>query len=144
MEFFHTMYLYIFWITVPSVPSSMGPAPSLSSQSLSSQPGDLLPGASPRKKPRKQQHVISTEETEMMETNSTDEERASSRPPGNRPERHESPPREYVGELMFIFIYKHTHILWYLVAALATEADYCDASVHLPFWKGQDVTLNSS
>ncbi|XP_077054904.1 histone deacetylase complex subunit SAP130a isoform X2 [Siphateles boraxobius] len=83
---------------VPLVPSSMGPAPSLSSQALSSQPGDLLPGASPRKKPRKQQHVISTEETEMMETNSTDEERASSRPPGNRPERHESPPREYVDE----------------------------------------------
>ncbi|KAG1940873.1 histone deacetylase complex subunit SAP130a isoform X1 [Pimephales promelas] len=85
---------------VPLVPPSMGmgPAPSLSSQALSSQPGDLLPGASPRKKPRKQQHVISTEETEMMETNSTDEERASSRPPGNRPERHESPPREYVDE----------------------------------------------
>uniref|UniRef100_A0A8C1P7R2 Sin3A-associated protein a n=1 Tax=Cyprinus carpio TaxID=7962 RepID=A0A8C1P7R2_CYPCA len=83
-------------------PSSTGPAPSLSSQAstlaISSQPGDLLPGASPRKKPRKQQHVISTEETEMVETNSTDEERASSRAPGNRPERHESPPREYVDE----------------------------------------------
>ncbi|XP_072540212.1 histone deacetylase complex subunit SAP130a isoform X2 [Salminus brasiliensis] len=62
------------------------------------QSGDLLPGASPRKKPRKQQHVISTEENEMMETNSTDEERASSRPPGNKAERHESPPREYVDE----------------------------------------------
>ncbi|XP_051752924.1 histone deacetylase complex subunit SAP130a isoform X2 [Ctenopharyngodon idella] len=87
---------------VPLAPSSMGPAPSLSSQAstlaISAQPGDLLPGASPRKKPRKQQHVISTEETEMMETNSTDEERASSRAPGNRPERHESPPREYVDE----------------------------------------------
>uniref|UniRef100_A0A8C2B7P6 Sin3A-associated protein a n=1 Tax=Cyprinus carpio TaxID=7962 RepID=A0A8C2B7P6_CYPCA len=78
------------------------PAPSLSSQAsslaISSQPGDLLPGASPRKKPRKQQHVISTEETEMVDTNSTDEERVSSRAPGNRPERHESPPREYVDE----------------------------------------------
>ncbi|XP_043097541.1 histone deacetylase complex subunit SAP130a isoform X4 [Puntigrus tetrazona] len=87
---------------VPMVPSSAGPAPPLSSQAstlaISSQPGDLLPGASPRKKPRKQQHVISTEETEMVETNSTDEERASSRAPGNRPERHESPPREYVDE----------------------------------------------
>lgn len=81
-------------------PSSTGPASVLSSQvsSLSAQPGDLLPGASPRKKPRKQQHVISTEETEMMETNSTDEERASSRASGNRPDRHESPPREYVDE----------------------------------------------
>ncbi|XP_042581783.1 histone deacetylase complex subunit SAP130-like isoform X3 [Cyprinus carpio] len=85
---------------VPMAPSSTGPAPSLSSQAsslaISSQPGDLLPGASPRKKPRKQQHVISTEETEMVETNSTDEERVSSRAPGNRPER--SPPREYVDE----------------------------------------------
>uniref|UniRef100_A0A671SX43 Histone deacetylase complex subunit SAP130-like n=1 Tax=Sinocyclocheilus anshuiensis TaxID=1608454 RepID=A0A671SX43_9TELE len=87
---------------VPLAPFSTGPAPSLSSLAstlaISSQPGDLLPGASPRKKPRKQQHVISTEETEMVETNSTDEERASSRAPGNRPERHESPPREYVDE----------------------------------------------
>ncbi|XP_058635546.1 histone deacetylase complex subunit SAP130a isoform X3 [Onychostoma macrolepis] len=87
---------------VPMAPSSTGPAPSLSSQAstlaISSLPGDLLPGASPRKKPRKQQHVISTEETEMVETNSTDEERASSRAPGNRPERHETPPREYVDE----------------------------------------------
>uniref|UniRef100_A0A8C2CLQ6 Sin3A-associated protein a n=1 Tax=Cyprinus carpio TaxID=7962 RepID=A0A8C2CLQ6_CYPCA len=69
---------------------------SASSLAISSLPGDLLPGASPRKKPRKQQHVISTEETEMVETNSTDEERVSSRAPGNRPER--SPPREYVDE----------------------------------------------
>lgn len=34
----------------------------------------------------------------MMETNSTDEERATSRGAGNRSDRHESPPREYVGE----------------------------------------------
>ncbi|CAB1323747.1 unnamed protein product [Coregonus sp. 'balchen'] len=60
--------------------------------------GDLVPGASPRKKPRKQQHVISTEETEMVETNSTDEDRATGhRPLGSRAERRESPPREYVG-----------------------------------------------
>uniref|UniRef100_A0AAY4EUU6 Histone deacetylase complex subunit SAP130 C-terminal domain-containing protein n=1 Tax=Denticeps clupeoides TaxID=299321 RepID=A0AAY4EUU6_9TELE len=63
-----------------------------------SQPGDLLPGASPRKKPRKQQHKISTEETEMMETNSTDEEKAIGRTLGGRSEQHESPPREYVDE----------------------------------------------
>lgn len=83
-------------------PSSSGSAPAFSSQasslSVSGQPGDLLPVASPRKKPRKQQHVISTEETEMMETNSTDEERASSRGAGNRPDRRESPPREYIDE----------------------------------------------
>ncbi|KAI4892024.1 hypothetical protein NFI96_034233 [Prochilodus magdalenae] len=85
-----------------SIPSSTAPASGFSSQAsgltVPPQPGDLLPGASPRKKPRKQQHVISTEESEMMETNSTDEERASSRPPGNKAERQESPPREYVDE----------------------------------------------
>uniref|UniRef100_A0A673CLI6 Histone deacetylase complex subunit SAP130 C-terminal domain-containing protein n=1 Tax=Sphaeramia orbicularis TaxID=375764 RepID=A0A673CLI6_9TELE len=60
--------------------------------------GDLIPGASPRKKPRKQQHIISTEESEMVETNSTDEEKAPGRPITGRAERRESPPREYVDE----------------------------------------------
>uniref|UniRef100_A0A3B3BA20 Sin3A-associated protein a n=1 Tax=Oryzias melastigma TaxID=30732 RepID=A0A3B3BA20_ORYME len=60
--------------------------------------GDLIPGASPRKKPRKQQHIISTEESEMVETNSTDEEKAPGRPMSSRAERRESPPREYVDE----------------------------------------------
>ncbi|XP_074492774.1 histone deacetylase complex subunit SAP130a isoform X3 [Sebastes fasciatus] len=60
--------------------------------------GDLIPGASPRKKPRKQQHVISTEESEMVETNSTDEEKVPGRPITGRAERRESPPREYVDE----------------------------------------------
>ncbi|XP_063058057.1 histone deacetylase complex subunit SAP130a isoform X2 [Engraulis encrasicolus] len=91
---------------VPNVTSTPGPAApsSLSSSqpppplSAPSQPGDLLPGASPRKKPRKQQHVISTEESEMMETNSTDEEKGGSRTLGSRADRHESPPREYVDE----------------------------------------------
>ncbi|KAM9483578.1 histone deacetylase complex subunit SAP130a [Clarias gariepinus] len=85
-----------------SIASSTAPASVFSSQAsgltVPSQPGDLLPGASPRKKPRKQQHVISNEEGEMMETNSTDEERASSRTPGSKTERPESPPREYVDE----------------------------------------------
>uniref|UniRef100_A0A3B1KL56 Sin3A-associated protein a n=1 Tax=Astyanax mexicanus TaxID=7994 RepID=A0A3B1KL56_ASTMX len=85
-----------------SIPLSMAPGSGFPSQASSlavpPQPGDLLPGASPRKKPRKQQHVISTEESEMMETNSTDEERTSSRPPTSKAERHESPPREYVDE----------------------------------------------
>ncbi|XP_066522278.1 histone deacetylase complex subunit SAP130a isoform X2 [Hoplias malabaricus] len=85
-----------------SIPSSMVSGSGFSSQAtgltVPPQPGDLLPGASPRKKPRKQQHVISTEESEMMETNSTDEERASSRPLGNKAEKQVSPPREYVDE----------------------------------------------
>ncbi|XP_077464155.1 histone deacetylase complex subunit SAP130a isoform X1 [Stigmatopora argus] len=60
--------------------------------------GELIPGASPRKKPRKQQHVISTEESVMMETNSTDEEKAPGRLITGRAERRESPPKEYVDE----------------------------------------------
>ncbi|KPP79154.1 histone deacetylase complex subunit SAP130-like [Scleropages formosus] len=59
---------------------------------------DVIPGASPRKKPRKQQHVISTEESEMVETNSTDEEKAVPRPPSIRPEKRKSPPKEYIDE----------------------------------------------
>ncbi|XP_046893040.1 histone deacetylase complex subunit SAP130a isoform X2 [Hypomesus transpacificus] len=75
-------------------PSSLGGPPSSLGAPLS---GELVPGASPRKKPRKQQHVISTEETEMVEATSTDEDRASGRGLG-RPDRRESPPREYVDE----------------------------------------------
>uniref|UniRef100_A0AAV2KT89 Unconventional myosin-VIIa n=1 Tax=Knipowitschia caucasica TaxID=637954 RepID=A0AAV2KT89_KNICA len=81
--------------------ASLSLAPTLGSQAASmatSAPGELIPGASPRKKPRKQQHVISTEESEMMETNSTDEEKATGRPITGRAERRESPPREYVDE----------------------------------------------
>ncbi|KAJ8270413.1 hypothetical protein GJAV_G00114260 [Gymnothorax javanicus] len=60
--------------------------------------GDAIPGASPRKKPRKQQHIISTEESEMMETNSTDEEKVTARPLNIRPEKRKSPPKEYIDE----------------------------------------------
>uniref|UniRef100_A0A672G9M4 Histone deacetylase complex subunit SAP130 C-terminal domain-containing protein n=1 Tax=Salarias fasciatus TaxID=181472 RepID=A0A672G9M4_SALFA len=75
-------------------------APTLAAQTAlaAPAPGDLIPGASPRKKPRKQQHVISTEESEMVETNSTDEEKAPGRPITGRAERRDSPPREYVDE----------------------------------------------
>ncbi|XP_013877797.1 histone deacetylase complex subunit SAP130a [Austrofundulus limnaeus] len=85
----------------PDTSVSISSAPGLTSQpnTLSAPAtGDLIPGASPRKKPRKQQHVISTEENEMMETNSTDEEKAPGRPISSRAERRESPPREYVDE----------------------------------------------
>ncbi|KAG7267138.1 hypothetical protein CRUP_031849, partial [Coryphaenoides rupestris] len=42
-----------------------GSSSSLATLSSAPPPGELLPGASPRKKPRKQQHVICTEESEM-------------------------------------------------------------------------------
>ncbi|XP_047231412.1 histone deacetylase complex subunit SAP130a isoform X3 [Girardinichthys multiradiatus] len=76
-------------------------APAIPTQANTLNPpgtGDLVHGASPRKKPRKQQHVISTEESEMVETNSTDEEKAPGRLITGRAERRESPPREYVDE----------------------------------------------
>lgn len=72
--------------------------------------GDLIPGASPRKKPRKQQHIISTEESEMVETNSTDEEKAPGRPMSGRAERRESPPREYVGASV-LAVASHIHVV---------------------------------
>lgn len=85
----------------PDPNANISSAPALTTQaSTLSAPatGDLIPGASPRKKPRKQQHVISTEESEMVETNSTDEEKTPGRPITGRAERRESPPREYVDE----------------------------------------------
>lgn len=85
----------------PDPNTSMSSAPALTTQAATLNTpatGDLIPGASPRKKPRKQQHIISTEESEMVETNSTDEEKAPGRPITGRAERRESPPREYVDE----------------------------------------------
>lgn len=77
---------------------SLPPPLNIQASTLNAPPGELIPGASPRKKPRKQQHVISTEESEMVETNSTDEEKTPGRPITGRAERCESPPREYVGK----------------------------------------------
>lgn len=85
----------------PDPTGSLSSVPALIPQAASQNTpptGELIPGASPRKKPRKQQHVISTEESEMMETNSTDEEKVPGRPLTGRAERRESPPREYVDE----------------------------------------------
>lgn len=84
----------------PDPNANLSSAPSTTQTSSLSTPaaGELIPGASPRKKPRKQQHVISTEESEMVETNSTDEEKATGRPLTGCAERRESPPREYVDE----------------------------------------------
>ncbi|XP_018612424.1 histone deacetylase complex subunit SAP130-like isoform X2 [Scleropages formosus] len=66
--------------------------------SLCAATGDAIQGASPRKKPRKQQHVISTEESEMMEADSTDEEKAPVKPLCSRAEKRKSPPKEYYDE----------------------------------------------
>lgn len=72
--------------------------PNSGAQMLAVPAADITPGASPRKKPRKQQHVISTEESEMMETNSTDEEKFPPKPLSQRAEKRKSPPKEYIDE----------------------------------------------
>ncbi|XP_042195087.1 histone deacetylase complex subunit SAP130 isoform X5 [Callorhinchus milii] len=78
--------------------AAMSPALTQMVNNLGVPGNDLPPGASPRKKPRKQQHIISTEESEMMETNSTDEERASTKPVLLKAEKRKSPPKEYIDE----------------------------------------------
>ncbi|XP_036378364.1 histone deacetylase complex subunit SAP130a [Megalops cyprinoides] len=83
---------------VPSVTPSTAPMLTPLDSSLNAPSGDTIPGASPRKKPRKQQHVISTEESEMMETNCTDEEKATARTPLPRSEKHKSLPEEFVDD----------------------------------------------
>ncbi|KAM3929937.1 histone deacetylase complex subunit SAP130 isoform 2-T2 [Leptodactylus fuscus] len=85
---------------VPPLTSGSISSPlALLANNISVPAGELPPGASPRKKPRKQQHVISTEEGDMMETNSTDEERCHSvKPLTSRPEKRKSPPKEYIDE----------------------------------------------
>uniref|UniRef100_A0A8C2H6R5 Histone deacetylase complex subunit SAP130-like n=1 Tax=Cyprinus carpio TaxID=7962 RepID=A0A8C2H6R5_CYPCA len=72
--------------------------PNSGAQMLAVPATDITPGASPRKKPRKQQHVISTEESEMMETNSTDEEKFPHKPLSQRADKRKSPPKEYIDE----------------------------------------------
>lgn len=76
----------------------MASGPNSGAQMLAVPVADITPGASPRKKPRKQQHVISTEESEMMEANSTDEEKLPPKPHSHRAEKRKSPPKEYIGE----------------------------------------------
>ncbi|XP_073437257.1 histone deacetylase complex subunit SAP130 isoform X2 [Dendrobates tinctorius] len=86
-------------ISVPPLTSGSISSPlALLANNISVTAGELPPGASPRKKPRKQQHVISTEEGDMMETNSTDEERCHIKPLTSRPEKRKSPPKEYIDE----------------------------------------------
>ncbi|XP_075425760.1 histone deacetylase complex subunit SAP130 isoform X4 [Ascaphus truei] len=87
-------------VSVPPLgPSCISSPLALLANNISIPIGELLPGASPRKKPRKQQHVISTEEGDMMETNSTDEERCHAiKPLSSRPEKRKSPPKEYIDE----------------------------------------------
>uniref|UniRef100_A0A672MYT7 Histone deacetylase complex subunit SAP130 C-terminal domain-containing protein n=1 Tax=Sinocyclocheilus grahami TaxID=75366 RepID=A0A672MYT7_SINGR len=80
------------------VSSWLASGPNSGAQMLAVPAADITPGASPRKKPRKQQHVISTEESEMMETNSTDEEKFPPEPLSQRAEKRKSPPKEYIDE----------------------------------------------
>ncbi|KAM4769971.1 histone deacetylase complex subunit SAP130 isoform 6-T6 [Cyanocitta cristata] len=82
----------------PLTTSTVSPSLALLANNLSMPPSDLPPGASPRKKPRKQQHVISTEEGDMMETNSTDDEKSTAKSLMVKAEKRKSPPKEYIDE----------------------------------------------
>uniref|UniRef100_A0A8C3BBY8 Sin3A associated protein 130 n=1 Tax=Cairina moschata TaxID=8855 RepID=A0A8C3BBY8_CAIMO len=82
----------------PLSTSTVSPSLALLANNLSMPPSDLPPGASPRKKPRKQQHVISTEEGDMMETNSTDDEKSTAKSLLVKAEKRKSPPKEYIDE----------------------------------------------
>lgn len=92
------------FFSICSCSLSVAPAPPSGTPALSVQAADLTPGASPRKKPRKQQHVISTEESEMMETNSTDEEKPPAKPVSHRPEKRKTPPKEYIGQSFILCV----------------------------------------
>nr|XP_009667968.1 PREDICTED: histone deacetylase complex subunit SAP130 [Struthio camelus australis] len=82
----------------PLTTSTVSPSLALLANNLSMPQSDLPPGASPRKKPRKQQHVISTEEGDMMETNSTDDEKSTAKSLLVKAEKRKSPPKEYIDE----------------------------------------------
>ncbi|XP_024425368.1 histone deacetylase complex subunit SAP130 isoform X2 [Desmodus rotundus] len=82
----------------PLAASTISPSLALLANNLSMPTSDLPPGASPRKKPRKQQHVISTEEGDMMETNSTDDEKSTAKSLLMKAEKRKSPPKEYIDE----------------------------------------------
>ncbi|VTJ63084.1 Hypothetical predicted protein, partial [Marmota monax] len=82
----------------PLATNTVSPSLSLLANNLSMPTSDLPPGASPRKKPRKQQHVISTEEGDMMETNSTDDEKSTAKNLLVKAEKRKSPPKEYIDE----------------------------------------------
>ncbi|XP_060097901.1 histone deacetylase complex subunit SAP130 isoform X1 [Heteronotia binoei] len=82
----------------PLTTNTVSPSLALLTNNLSMPSSDLPPGASPRKKPRKQQHVISTEEGDMMETNSTDDEKSTTKNLLVKAEKRKSPPKEYIDE----------------------------------------------
>uniref|UniRef100_A0A8C6FN27 Sin3A associated protein 130 n=1 Tax=Moschus moschiferus TaxID=68415 RepID=A0A8C6FN27_MOSMO len=82
----------------PLAANTVSPSLALLANNLSMPTSDLPPGASPRKKPRKQQHVISTEEGDMMETNSTDDEKSTAKSLLVKAEKRKSPPKEYIDE----------------------------------------------
>lgn len=93
----HVCGLFPMTAVPPLAASTISPSLALLANNLSMPTSDLPPGASPRKKPRKQQHVISTEEGDMMETNSTDDEKSTAKSLLMKAEKRKSPPKEYIG-----------------------------------------------
>ncbi|KAJ8277067.1 hypothetical protein GJAV_G00071110 [Gymnothorax javanicus] len=84
--------------SAPSVTPSLTPDRTPPGGTPSASVGDVILGASPRKKPRKQQHIISTEESEMVEAHSTDKETSHPRPLGASNGKRKNPSSGYVDE----------------------------------------------
>lgn len=126
-----TFTLLMVWVLFPlsflsAVPplttSTVSPSLALLANNLSMPPSDLPPGASPRKKPRKQQHVISTEEGDMMETNSTDDEKSTAKSLLVKAEKRKSPPKEYIGNVTSVTPFVLFRCLCFLFRLFLREA----------------------
>lgn len=109
----------------PLATNTVSPSLALLASNLSMPTSDLPPGASPRKKPRKQQHVISTEEGDMMETNSTDDEKSTAKSLLVKTEKRKSPPKEYIGKTT------GANVSQFLPSQVHLRAS---VSLHLTYW----------
>lgn len=120
------LFLSFFSAVPPLSTSTVSPSLALLANNLSMPPSDLPPGASPRKKPRKQQHVISTEEGDMMETNSTDDEKSTAKSLLVKAEKRKSPPKEYIGNVISANLFSSSDVCIlsspYLIKALCHSA----------------------
>lgn len=113
----------------PLTTSTVSPSLALLANNLSMPPSDLPPGASPRKKPRKQQHVISTEEGDMMETNSTDDEKSTAKSLLVKAEKRKSPPKEYIGnDISDVFVLTQVSVF----SVLFVSQRRCSVTFPLP------------
>jgi len=82
---------------------SVASGPNSGAQMLVDPDTDVTLGASPRKKPRKQHDIISTEKSEKMETNSIGGDKFPPKPLSLYVQRSKYPPKEYIGKINYSF-----------------------------------------